>query len=100
MTPKQVPDARVVDDTMAEAHERAERIEQSAGQEAAPSDTEPLAPNVGDLGTAPCADVDHAVSLPIHRSRSEPSSSDASLSTQGAIRIRRSSLRLIYSQIR
>jgi phage shock protein A len=58
MTPKPEPDARVVDDKVAAAHERAEQIENLAGQ-ATQSDTEPSAPSVGDLGAAPSAEVDH-----------------------------------------
>jgi hypothetical protein len=57
MTPQPEPDARVIDDKVAE-HARAERIEQSAGQASAQSDTEPVAPSVGDLGAAPSADTD------------------------------------------
>jgi hypothetical protein len=59
MSPKPEPDARVVDDKVAAAHERAERIEQSAGPASVQSDTEPVAPSVGDLGAPPSADVDH-----------------------------------------
>jgi hypothetical protein len=55
----QEPDARVVDDKVAAAHEPADRIEKSAGQASVQSDTEPSAPNVGDLGAVPSADVDH-----------------------------------------
>jgi hypothetical protein len=33
--------------------------EKSAGQAGVQSDTEPVAPSIGDLGAAPSADVDH-----------------------------------------
>jgi hypothetical protein len=59
----QEPDARVVDDKVAAAHERVGRIEKSAGQAAVQSDTEPVAPNVGDLAAAPSAEVHHMANV-------------------------------------
>jgi hypothetical protein len=59
----QEPDARVVDDKVAAAHERADRIEKSAERAAVQSDTEPFAPNAGDLGAVPSADVDRMANV-------------------------------------
>jgi hypothetical protein len=56
----QEPDARVVDDKVAAAHERADRIEKSARRAAVQSDA---APNAGDLGAVPSADVDHMANV-------------------------------------